>query len=234
MNPMHPPSVTESILSDLFVEWSRHAVYYAKVMYGTALARHEDQWTVAVIVFIPCREGDTIEDRHLDYGNLRIIRGTLSVEEAKTLLKNVVEQKHLKLPDLHPIAITAEGQSTRVQRWGSQHRGYPLAYAGREYRFRIAESANVPRGFVCAPELPLYPHAYAAIEHVLGVRVVNQSASDCELIAIAPDYRARVRRVLLSSSEAKIEIDTVKEFEDGIVGKAFYEDSHGRGHHCEL
>ena len=110
--------------------------------------------------------------------------------------------------------MTAYLDANMVRRRGSQDRRFPLHYAAYEYQFQtsgIGQQANVPRGLVWAPGLPLYAHAYAAIEHQLGIRVANQGTP--EIVALVPDYRARVQRVRLSMTGATVEIETPEDDE---------------------
>jgi Putative DNA-binding domain len=119
--------------------------------------------------------------------------------------------------------------------FGSQDRRYPLHYAAYEYQFQTSgagQQANAPRGLVCALGLPIYPHAYAAIEHQLGVRVANQGTP--ELVALAPDYRARVKKVRLSLTGATVEIEIPEGDEFQILGKVYHENGHGAATHCDL
>ena len=75
--------------------------------------------------------------------------------KARAALAEAVENGRLALPDVPPVEIKVYLDSNMVRRHGSQDRRFPIHYAAYEYQFQTAgQRANVPNGFVYAPDLP--------------------------------------------------------------------------------
>ena len=150
--------------------------------------------------------------------------------DARTVLEEIVEKDILNVPDCPAAPVTAYLDANMVRRRGSQDRRLPLNCAAYEFHFQPVgpgrvNASNKP---VCAAGLPLYPYAHVAIEHQLGVRIVNPGTP--EVVALAPDYRARVKRVRLSTKGAAVEIEAAGSDDANILGKVYHENAHGRTH----
>jgi hypothetical protein len=237
MSPMDDQRIrSKPVLAQLLGLWDEHASRYNGVLYRAALVKNGEAWQSAVVWLCPRQKSDErIDDYRADYGNLLIVRGSFSLADARMVLERIVEQGLMNLPESPSVPMTAYLDANMIRRRGSQDRRYPLHYAAYEYHFQtqgVGQQANAPRGLVCALGLPLYPHAYAAIEHQLGVRVANQGTP--EIVALAPDYRARVKKVRLSMTGAAVEIETPEGDEAQIVGKVYHENVHGIGTHSDL
>lgn len=226
----------KTVLAQLLALWDEHASRYNGVLYRAALVKNGEAWQSAVALLCPRQKNDAKDDDYrADYGNLLIVRGSLSLADARAVLEGIVEQGLMNLPECPSVPITAYLDANMIRRRGSQDRRYPLHYAAYEYQFQTSgggQQANAPRGLVCALDLPLYPHAYAAIEDQLGVRVANQGSP--EIVALVPDYRARVERVRLSMTGATVEIEIPEGDEAQILGKVYHENGHGVATHCDL
>jgi hypothetical protein len=213
------------VLAQLFRLWEEHASRYNGVLYRAALVKNGEAWQSAVVWLCPRKKSDERnEDYRADYNNLLIVRGSFSLAEARAVLERIVEPGLMNFPESPSVPTTADLDADMIRRRGSQDRRYPLLYAAYEYQLqthRAGEQANAPRGLACGLGLPLYPYAYAAIEHELGVRVANQGTP--EIVALAPDYRARVKKVRLSMTGAAVEIETPEGDDTQIVGKVYHE-----------
>jgi hypothetical protein len=228
---------TKAVLSQLLDRWKAHEIRYDGVVYRTALVRTDDGTWHAVVVFLSPRQTNITHEEpyRAGYGNLLIVRSSLSLGEAAATLDGIVERGELNLPEIPPVRVSVYLDPIMVRRHGSQDRRYPVHYAAYEYYFQSSGGvlgANMPQGYACAPDLPLYPNFYAAIEHLVGVRVINQGIP--VIVALAPDYRARVKRVQLSASGVTVEIETPAVDEDDILGKVFQEDQQGTPRHFDL
>lgn len=223
-----------AILAQLFIEWDKHAT--GSIEYRAAIVKNEKSWRTIVTLFTPLQP-DTTSDANIraDYGDVLITAGTLPLDEAKVTVQRVVENDELILPNAPPVALSAYLQETSVSRCGSQYRHYPVSFPTTEYRFYVSDErrANVPHGMVTAPNLPLFPHTYAAIEHYLGIRLANQGAQHTEFVALVPDYRARIEKVHLATSASRVHIETLPS-DRRVIGKTYYEDHTGRAHHNDL
>lgn len=227
---------SKPLLAQLVAHWEQHANRYNGVLYRAALVKNGEAWQSAVVWLCPRQRTDAKEDCYrADYGNLLIVRGSFSLTDARAVLEGIVERGLINLRETPSVPMAAYLDVNMVRRRGSQDRRYPLHYAAYEYAFQtsgIGQQANAPRGLVCAPSLPLYPHVYAPIEHQLGVRVANQGTP--EIVALAPDYRARVQRVRLSTTGASVEIETPEGDEANVLGKVYHENAHGLTTHRDL
>jgi hypothetical protein len=227
---------SKPVLAQLVSFWDQHASRYNGVLYRAALVKNAEAWQSAVVWLCPRQKSDATDDSYrADYGNLLILRGSFSLAEARSAIDGIVERGLINLPESPSVPMTVHLDVNMVRRRGSQDRRFPLHYAAYEYQFQtsgIGQQANVPRGLVWAPGLPLYAHAYAAIEHQLGIRVTNQGSP--EIVALAPDYRARVEKVRLSMTGATVEIETPEGGEANVLGKVYHENAHGLATHCDL
>jgi Putative DNA-binding domain len=209
---------------------------YNDVLYRAALVKNDGAWQSAVLFICPRQKGDICDEAYrADYGDFLIVRGSFPLDEAGLFLEGVVEKSTMSLPGTPSVEMNVYLDANTIRRHGSQDRRFPVRYAAYEYWFQVyngGQRPNVPNGFVCSPGLPVYPHAYTAIEHQLGIRVINQGTY--EVAALAPDYRARVKRVQLSGHGGTVEIETLESSGNDILGKVYYEDAHGRITHHDL
>jgi len=152
--------ITKAVLSQLVDRWREHENRYDGVAYRAALVRTDDGTWHPVVLFLSPRQRDITHDEpyRSDYGNLLIVRGSLSVAEAVATLEGIVESEMLKLPDIPPVKVSVYLNPIMVRRYGSQDRRYPIHYAAYEYQFQSPgglQGGQVPQGYACAPALPL-------------------------------------------------------------------------------
>jgi hypothetical protein len=224
---------SRTVVAQLFAQWEHNASQYSAVTYSAAFAKNEETWTSLTTLFTPSPQLGGPDDLLADYGSFLMMRGHLSLADAKATLTRVIEEGRLYLPDGPEVELKPGLESTMVRWQGSQHQQFPIKYSATEYHFIVPNiQTNLPLGRICRPGLPLYPHAYAAIAHRLGIRIANPNTT--ELIALAPDYRARVRKVSLSSSAATVFIEAMVGAGQQILGKTYFEDSQGRMYHHDL
>jgi hypothetical protein len=226
---------SQSILSELFARWNKHAHRYGDVVYRSALARSGEVSQNIATILAPSRKNAVPEsDLRVDYGDLLILRGRLPLGDARSILEGVLSHRHLRLPAAPIVDLNASIQATMVSRHGSHDRRFAVGFPLYEYPFQIQPShgVTVPRGYLCKRDLPLYPHAYAAIQDYLGFKIINQGTP--ELIALAPDYRARVAQVRLARSAIGVTIEAPEGGESSIIAKGYFEDAQGRKQHFDL
>jgi hypothetical protein len=75
---------------------------------------------------------------------------------------------------------------------------------------------------------------YAAIQDVLGVTCPNQGARQSELVALAPDYRAKIECVRLMTFGISVEISVTNGSDVPIIGKLYHEDGTGQDRYDDL
>src|SRR5579862_1894357 len=96
---MDQQAVSRTILSELFIQWDSYASCYEDVAYGAALVGNGEEWKSVTTFFIPARRGFVSDIIRIDYGELMIVRGSLTLSAAKTALTGIVEGEFLNLPD---------------------------------------------------------------------------------------------------------------------------------------
>src|SRR6266516_4066138 len=87
------------ILAQLFDFWEEHASRYNGVLYRAALVKTGDVWQGAVVWLCPqqrsCAEPDA---NRADYGDLLIVRGSISLDQARAVLEGIAERGLIDLP----------------------------------------------------------------------------------------------------------------------------------------
>src|SRR5262245_37018939 len=120
---------SQSVLADLFARWNQHAPRYGDVVYSSALQNNGGVWQNVATVVVPSSKSAVLEgDLRVDYGHLLIIRGRLSLAEAKTTLEEVISHSQLRLPDAPAVKLSASIHDTMVRRHGSHDKRFPVEF----------------------------------------------------------------------------------------------------------
>lgn len=220
---------TRLVLNDLFRLWDQRAYSYGRVLYGTALTQEVGAWKIVLAFFLPLHNA-AIQESALDanYGTFRITRGFLAVDEAKKVLEGIVDEQRLGLPNLPSVPVSASLSPSSVRQVMSAERSYPVLYPFSEFRFSVAQpnQAGAPHARLYSLDLPTYPQGNVAIENLLGVHLGDFSASNAALVALAPDYRAKIAQLRLSTKGLQVQIECLSETkEENLIGKLYYETS---------
>jgi hypothetical protein len=230
---------TKLVLDQLFGVWNKRAESYGKVLYGAALIREYGNWRIVLTFFLPLSK-DSVPGPPLDadYGDFRITRGLLTLEDSKTLLKDLVHTQILALPDLPKVAVIASMHPTSSIRFvTSAEKRFPVEYPFTEFRFNVDTSSQgtEPYGRLYRLDLPTYPRGATAIEDLLSVHLGSSDAYRGVLVALAPDYRARIAELRLSSKGLQAQIECSSETrEETLIGKLCCETSDGKILHSDL
>jgi len=231
---------TRSVLDELFSLWDKRAGDYGQVLYGTALVREGGVWKNVLTFILPLHK-DTVPHVPLEanYGHFRISRGLFRLEDAKKVLTRLVETDVLCLPNLPEVALRVSMHpSSSIRPVTSAEKRFPSSYPFAEFRFGISDSSTQgtpPYRTLYSVDLPTYPRGDAAIEDLLNVHLGDFSAYKGELVALAPDYRARIAELRLSTRGVQIQIECLSETNEcNLLGKLYYESRDGKVLHTDI
>src|SRR3989442_3919974 len=230
---MPPDEMTKLVLNDLFGLWDKRAGDYGKVLFGVALVKLSGVWKNVLTFFLPLHKSRSDESPvDANYGDFRIARGLLALEEAKKVLRDLIETDSLCLPKLPKVPLTASMHpSLSIRFVTSAERGVPVQYPFAQFSFNVSDSskANPPQSTLYSVNLPTYPRGDLAIENLLNVHLGDWGAYTGVLVALAPDYRARIAELRLSTKGLQVQIECLSEkSEESLIGKLYYETTEGR------
>jgi hypothetical protein len=229
---------TKLRLDDLIRLWDERAASYSRVLCGAALTERDNVWRIVLAFFLPLHK-TAIRESALDtnYGNFRITKGSLPLGEAKKVLEGIVNEQTLALPNLPKVPVTASLNRSSMRRVMSVDKRYPVSYPFFECRFSLADQCQdyPPQGPLYLVDLPTYPRGDVAIKDLLKVHLGDISAYRGEMVALAPDYRAKLAEVRLSTKGLQARIECLSQAEEEkLVGKLYYETSDGQILHRDL
>ncbi len=230
---------TKSVLDQLFGLWDNRSDDYGRVLYGTALAREQGVWKIVLGFFLPLPKDDVPRPPlDADYAAFRITRGHLTLRNSKEVLKSLVDSETLALPDLPRVPVIASmNPASSVRFVTSAEKRFPLQYASTEFSFNLADSSKAlpPQARLYSVNLPTYPRGDLAIEDLLNVHLGGWGAYAGVLAALAPDYRARIAGLRVSTGGLQVQIECLSETrEESLIGKLYYETRDGKGLHSDL
>jgi len=217
---------TKTVLKELLALWDKRSGLYGKVVFGSAVASGRDnKWRNVTSFLLPMHK---VEVRSIgvdaDYGNFRIVEGLLSLEEAKTVLSNVVDKDSLCFPGLPEIEIQASlHPSSPTYFHHSGDRRFPLVFPYREFNFSVEqEFKGDSHELLYATSLPFFPSGVAAIESYLSTRLGDNSQYSGILSVLAPDYRGKLHKVRIGTNSIQVEILCLAgSSEKDLIGKLF-------------
>src|SRR5689334_3273072 len=83
--------------------WDQQA--YGTVRFGSAVVRDRGKWTNLLTYFLPLHRTDQGSfSSSADYGDLKIVSGTLSLPKAKAVISRVLNKGILDLPSV-PVSV---------------------------------------------------------------------------------------------------------------------------------
>src|SRR5437660_12893010 len=111
------------VLAQLLALWDEHASRFNDVLYRAALVKNGEAWQSAVAWLCPRQRNDANNDDYrADYGNLLIVRGSLSLADGRAALERIVEQGLINFPESPSVPVTAYLDANMIRRRGSQDR----------------------------------------------------------------------------------------------------------------
>jgi len=218
---------TKLVLRDLFSLWDSRSGLYGKVFFGSAVAKsHDKQWRNVTSFLFPMHKSESRSTGlQADYGDFKIVDGALSIDEAKTILTNVVERDRLSLPGIPEVEIQASLHPNSPNQF--QHSGpgrFPVFYPYYDFNFSVDQDykGDSTHDILHSVELPVFPSASAAMESYLSTRLGDSNQYSGVLAALVPDYRGRIKEIRIGTNTVQVEIECLEgSSEKDLVGKLF-------------
>lgn len=218
---------TRVVLKELFSLWDNRSSLYGKVVFGSAVARGFDKkWRNMTSVLFPMHR-DEIRSTGVtaDYGDFKLVEGQMPLEEAKTVLSNVVERDRLCLPGVPEIELQASLHPNSPKHF--QHSGphrFPVFFPYHEFNFSVDQQfkGESTQNILHSVDLPVFPSAVAAIESYLSTRLGDNSQYSGVLAALVPDYRGKIEEIRIGTNSVQVEIACLTgSSERDLIGKLF-------------
>lgn len=231
---------TKTVLKHLFELWERRSSLYGSVLYCSAVAKDQDgKWRNVTSFLFPMHKD---ESRSIgvkaDYGEFKLVEGTLTLEKAKTLLSEVVEQDRLCFPGLPEVGISVSLHPTLPSHfWDSGWRRFPIFFPYQEFSFNIEQEfkGQSPQGSLYGAELPLFPSGKETIEHFFCTGLGDNSSYSGLFSALAPDYRAKIKEVRIGTSSVEVQVLCLTgSSESQFVGKLYSQSYVGMANCADL
>ena len=173
-----------------------------------------------------------------NYEDFKIASGLITLDEAKQLVADLVKNNELCLPKQPKVALKVFLYPDSSKSFcDSGDRRFPVFYSFYEFRFSVANEfkAHPPQRALLSLDSPLYPSAKEALEDLIFARLGSIYSEMGEFIVLAPDYRARIREIRLSTKGVEVSVECPMGSSEGdLVGKLYYETLHGNVLHGEL
>ncbi len=204
------------------------ADWYGGVFLQAALVRkNQDEWANFFTIVSFVHKGiQALPKRCLDYGTLAILESPLKVEEATTVLRKLVEQGELVIPNLANIRL--EGTFVYLfenDYLHSRNEQFSIEWPANVYTFDVDQGFKgiIRGGTLVAKNLPLYPDPFYAIKNELGVDLRTYNGWENKVIFLLPNYMAKISQVKIGKSRLLVGVQTLETNLSGLIGKLYIE-----------
>lgn len=199
--------------------------------YGTALlqtvlvCKDDGKWANFFTKVSMVHRGEqTIAKRCLDYGSLAICEVPVEVEAGITLLRNMVEQGKLVIPEFAEIPL--EGTFVYLFEKNylhSRHEQLSIEWPANVFTFDADQGFRgyVQGGTLVAKSLPLYPDPYSAIENELRVDLRKYESWQNKIVFLVPNYMAKISHVSIGTSRLRVCVETLEASFGDLIGKLY-------------
>lgn len=231
---------TRIVLKQLVDLLERRSGLYGPVLFCSAVAKGQDgKWRNATSFLYPLHRDESRPDHvEADYGDFKLVKGVISLNQAKTVLSQVVERDRLCFPGVPEIEIGVSMHPTNPKYfWDSGWRRFPLAFPFHEYSFNIEQDSKgqSPQSSLYHVDLPLFPDGKAAIEHFFKTRLGDNSSYGERFSALVPDYRGRIREIRIGTKSVEVEvICPAGSSEKDLIGKLYSHSHNGLADSADL
>ena len=205
-----------------------HGEWYGSALLQAALVHKDDgEWAnFFTKVSMVHRSEQTVAKQCLDYGTLAICKVPLKVEEAVTLLRNLVEQGKLVISEF--VEIPVEGTFVYLFEKDYLHSRYEqlsIEWPANVFVFEADQGFReyLRGGVLVARGLPLYPDPYSAIGNQLHVDLQRYEGWRDKVVFLMPNYRAKVSHVSIGTSHIAVHVETLEASFGDLVGKLYVE-----------
>jgi len=216
-------------LKELFSLWDKRSSLYGNVFFASAVGKGYDKknWRNVTSFLLPMHRSEIRSvGLQADYGDFKLVDGAMSLDEAKTVLSNVVERDRLCLPDIPEIEIQAslhQNSQRQFQQSGLMSR-FPVFYPYYEFKFSVDQDfkGDSTQDLLYSVDLPVFPSAGAAMESYLSTRFGDNSQYSGVLAALVPDYRGKIKEIRIGTNSVQVEIECLAgSSEKDLIGKLF-------------
>lgn len=228
---MHSGSVSESdrrTLEEICGLIDARADWYGGAFLQAALVRkNQGEWAnFFTIVSLVHKGTQTLPKRCLDYGTLAILESPLKVEEGTTVLRKLVEQGELVIPELTSIHL--EGTFVYLfenDYLHSRNEQFSIEWPANVYTFDVDQGFKgiIRGGTLVAKSLPLYPDPFYAIKNELGVDLRTYNGWENKVVFLLPNYMAKLSQVKIGKSRLSVVVQTLQTNLSGLIGKLYIE-----------
>jgi Putative DNA-binding domain len=219
---------TKLVLKELFSLWDKRSGLYGNVFFASAVGKGYDKkkWRNVTSFLLPMHR-DEVRSVGLqaDYGDFKVVDGAMSLDEAKTVLSNVIERDRLCLPGIPEIEIQASLHQNSSRQF--QHSGpsrFPVFYPCYEFNFSVDQDfkGDSTQDVLYSVGLPVFPSAAAAMESYLSTRLGDNSQYSGVLAALVPDYRGKIKEIRIGTNSVQVGIECLAgSSEKDLIGKLF-------------
>lgn len=218
---------TKVVLKELFSLWDNRAGLYGDVVFGSTVARgHDKKWRNVTSFLFPMHKAEVRSTGlQADYGDFKVVDGTISLDEAKNVLSTIVERDRLSLPGIPEVEIQASLHPNSPKQF--QHSGpsrFPVFYPYYDFNFSVEQDfkGDSRQELLHSVDLPVFPSAAAAMESYLSLRLGDNSQYSGVLAALVPDYRGRIKEIRIGTKTVEVEIECLAgSSEKDLIGKLF-------------
>jgi Putative DNA-binding domain len=218
---------TRPVLKELFSLWDKRSGLYGQIIFGSAVVKgHDKKWRNVTSFLFPMHRAEVRSvGVDADYGDFKLVEGTMSLDEAKTVLSSVVERDKLCVPGIPEIEIQASLYSNSPRQFlhSGPHR-FPVFFPYYEFNFGIEQEfkGQSPHDAVYSIDLPVFPSGAAAIENFLSTRLGDNNQYSGVLAALVPDYRGKIEEIRIGTNSVQVEIECLAgSSEKDLMGKLF-------------
>ena len=223
---------TRVVLKQLFDLWERKSERYGPVLFCSAIAKgYDGKWRNATSFLFPLQKDERVPSGvQASYEDLKLVKGTMALDEAKAVLSKMVESDRLCFPGAAELEIEVSMHPTNPKSfWDSGWRRFPLAFPFHEFSFNVEQNSKgqSPQNSLYSIALPLFPSGKEAIEHFFGARLGDNSSYNGLFFALVPDYRARIQEIRIGTNSVEIQVLCPGgNSEKNLIGK-LYAQTHG-------
>jgi schlafen family protein len=202
---------TKVAVKELFGLWDKRSSSYGNVLFCSAIAKASDgKWHNVTSFLLPMHKEESRSiGVNANYGEFQLVEGAISLDQAKSVLTEVVEKDRLCLLGLPEVSMQASlHQNGSKHFWASASRRYPVLFPYYEFSFSVHQEykGESPRAALHHVDLPLFPSGAAAMEELFQARIGDDSSVSGWFAALAPDYRGRIRQVRLGANAVEVQV----------------------------
>lgn len=200
---------TRIVLKQLFDLWERRSERYGPVLFCSAIAKgYDGKWRNVTSFLFPLKKDESVPTGvQASYEDLKLVKGTMALTEAKAVLSKMVESDLLCFPGAAEVEIEVSMNPTNPRNfWDSGWRRFPLTFPFHEFSFNVEQNSKgqSPQNSLYSVDLPLFPSGKEAIEHFFGARLGDNSSYSGLFSALVPDYRARIREIRIGTESVEV------------------------------